>query len=459
MGLVATLSSFAARIRRRIGRSDVATRLARGTFWSLAGAVVSRAFAVVASVFTARLLGAAGFGELGILNSTLGMFGPLAGFQMGFAATKYVAELRQSDPARAGRIIALSDFVTIGTSGVAALVILVFAPWMSARVLAAPQLVGLLRFSAIVIVLNAWAGAQAGALAGFEAFRAIARINLWSGLVTSGGMILGIWWRGLFGAVVAMIAAQGVTLAMNRRAMRTVSAEYGVPLSSAGWIREWRIIPSFSIPSMAAAVLLSLATWLSNAMLVNGVSGYVEMGIFNAANQWRTAILFVPQSVAAILLPVLASLQGQSDHRKYRKVLRHGIAVNGGLALAGAIPIVCVAPWIMGSYGSDFRRGTAVLTLLALVAVITAVSNVLGQSIVTAGWMWEQFALYVVAAASLAGAAWLLIPRLGAFGLALATLTSWVLFTVGQVVVNCRIGMGAGSRGGVDEAVMPTVRD
>ena len=99
----------------RIENSPIGLRLARGVFWSMAGAVISRGLMLAASVLVARMLGKMGFGELGMIRSTVGMFGIFAGFGLGLTATKHVAEFRSSDPERAGRIISLSWLVAMVT--------------------------------------------------------------------------------------------------------------------------------------------------------------------------------------------------------------------------------------------------------------------------------------------------------------------------------------------------------
>jgi hypothetical protein len=64
---------------------------------------MSRLLALAAALLVARLLGKASYGELGIVQSTIVMFGTLAGFGMGTTAAKFVAEFRHSDPVRAGK--------------------------------------------------------------------------------------------------------------------------------------------------------------------------------------------------------------------------------------------------------------------------------------------------------------------------------------------------------------------
>lgn len=148
---------------------------------------------LLSAILVGRLLGKEGFGELGMIQNTIGMFGTLAGFGMGLTANKHVAEFKRTDPARAGRIIALTNTTAWSASGIMALVLLFFGPWLAAKTLAAPHLAGLLQVSALLLFLSGINGAQTGALSGFEAFKAIARINLISGVLTFPLMVPGAW--------------------------------------------------------------------------------------------------------------------------------------------------------------------------------------------------------------------------------------------------------------------------
>src|ERR1035438_1477658 len=93
-----------AKHREFVPAGSLRERFTYGVIWSLAGAVVSRGFLLAASVVCARFLGKEGFGALGMIQSTAGMFGIFAGLGLGLTATKYVSEFRRQDPMRAGRI-------------------------------------------------------------------------------------------------------------------------------------------------------------------------------------------------------------------------------------------------------------------------------------------------------------------------------------------------------------------
>ena len=144
-------------------------------FWSLAGAAIARGSALLASIMVARVLGKTGFGELGIIQSTIGMFGTFAGFGLGMTAAKFIAEFRTTDPLKAGRIRGLSSGFAWITSCSTAVVLFFMAPWLAAHTLAKPSLTGLLQIGSLFLLLTEVNGAQTGALSGFEAFKRVAK--------------------------------------------------------------------------------------------------------------------------------------------------------------------------------------------------------------------------------------------------------------------------------------------
>src|SRR6266550_2889202 len=70
---ISVVPSFLRPYLKRIETSPTASRLLRGAFWSLSGALISRVLGLISSFVVARILGKSGFGELGIIQSTVGM--------------------------------------------------------------------------------------------------------------------------------------------------------------------------------------------------------------------------------------------------------------------------------------------------------------------------------------------------------------------------------------------------
>jgi len=414
---------------QRIESSALGYRLARGTFWSATGAVSSRFFTLVSSVIVAHLLGRETFGKLGVIHGTVGMFAMLSSLGMGMTAAKYVAEFRKTDPARAGRIIGLSAMMAWATGTFFMLVLVVVAPWLATHTLAAPNLITPLRIGSGMLLLGAVIGAQSGALSGFEAFKETSHIAFITGAISLVSSVLGAWEFGLTGAVLALVLTQAMGALLYYLALRKKSRESSVPIRFSGAFAEARIIWRFSIPAVMGGAMVTPAFWACSAIIANTPHGYSELGLFNAANQWRVAILMFPTMLAGVALPMLSSLRAEADAKGYRNLLLTNVKISAGTSAAVAIVISCLSLFIMRTYGKSFASGYPVLIVLCGVAVIMATLDVVGQSIASEGRMWFGFALNAIWAMVLITSTWTL-RNSGALGLALANLIAYGIHTL-----------------------------
>lgn len=417
--------SFLRPLFNRIESSPIGYRLAKGVFWSMAGTVISRGLMLVASVLVARMLGKAGYGELGMIQSTVGMFGVFAGFGMGLTATKHVAEFRQSDPDRAGRIIGLSGLFAMLTGGLMALGLFIFAPWLAEHTINATHLAGVLRIGALILFINALNGAQTGALSGFEAFKTIAHVNLFVGLVSFPILVCGAHFGGLTGAVWALAINLCFNLLLNHMALRKEARRYSVPFSFRDCGREWSVLWKFSLPAVLAGSMVGPVNWACNAMLVNRPDGYGEMGIFSAANQWFALLMFLPCILGGVVLPVLSDQLGQNNTKQSMKTLVLAIKMN----LLIVTPLVLVAsiasPYIMSLYGEGFGDGWPTLVVVLMTAGLLAVQTPVGQIIAASGRMWIGFVMNMGWALIFILGTLLLVDN-GSLGLATARMLSYI---------------------------------
>jgi O-antigen/teichoic acid export membrane protein len=403
----------------RIEASPLASRLARGALWALAGAVISRALGLLASILVARMLNKTGFGELGIIQSTIGMFGVFAGFGLWMTAAKHVAEFRSKDPAKAGRIMALSSLVAIGSGGLMAAILVFLAPWLATHTLASPNLSNLLRIGGVLLFLSALTGVQTGALAGFEAFKTIAWVNLLAGLASFPLMVGGVYIAGLRGAVWGLTASTGVNWFLNHLALRAEANKSNVPFTYYGCMKEWKVMWTFSFPALLSGAMLGPVTWICSAMLVNQHNGYAEMGIFNAANQWYGALLFLPGVLGQAVLPILSERLGEEDRVRSGKILILSIKLNA-LVIFPLVIIGCfLSPFIMQLYGEGFKEAWPTLIVVLFTAGLLAIQTPVGNIIGATGRMWMGFFMNMGWGLAFIGIA-LVLVHTGSLGLAIA---------------------------------------
>jgi O-antigen/teichoic acid export membrane protein len=436
--------SFLRGYLERIEASPLGFRLAQGVFWSLAGAVISRGFTLLSSIIVARFLGKEGFGELGILQSTVGMFQVFAGLGLGLTATKYVAEYRIKDPQKAGRIIALSNFMAVASGAVIMLILFILSPWLASRMLAAPHLAKMIRIGSIMLFLGALNGAQTGVLSGFEAFMAIARVNLIAGILSFPLVVGGVYLGGLEGAVWGLTVSMGVNWFLNRGAIKRETHRACVPLAYAGCIDEWRILGNFSLPAVLSSIMVAPANWLCNAMLVNQPSGYAALGVFAAADKWGQLILFLPASMSLAIFSILSNLYGTKNIDGYKKVFKTNLFINVGIVLGPCAGLILLSRLAMAAYGTEYHDGWITLTILSVATIPVLLNNLFGQILVSSGLIWWRFGLDSLLALFIILFSWLLIPVHKENGMAFANLIAFaataliLLFFVRHILRHVR---------------------
>jgi O-antigen/teichoic acid export membrane protein len=164
-------------------KSDIRSRFINGAFWSLTGSVVSQGLMIIASIIVARILGKLEYGELGMIRSTVNMFAVFAGFGLGVTATKYIAEFSVKDRDKTGKIIGLTTIFAGVIGFIISASIIIMAPFLADKTINAPHLVNEIRLGAIILFFSSLNGSFTGILAGFQAFKSIAKINLIAGVI------------------------------------------------------------------------------------------------------------------------------------------------------------------------------------------------------------------------------------------------------------------------------------
>jgi O-antigen/teichoic acid export membrane protein len=422
----------------RLEGSPLASRLARGSFWSLAGSVISRVLGLASAILAARIIGKASYGQLGVVQSTVAMFAAFAGFGMGTTATKFVAEFRATNPGKAGRIIALSSVISWSVSGLLAVVLLFAAPWMCSRVLAAPQMTGCLRVSALLLLLSGVNGAQNGALCGFEAFKRMAAVNLIAGVLNFPLVITGAMFFGLSGVVWGMVFAQAAGCLLNYQALRSEAARHNVPMGYSSWTSEAPVIWRFSLPATLGGLMISPVSWACAALLVRQPHGFDHMGAFNAANQWFGALMWLPYMLGSVLLPMLAEQFSARDKARSGKLLVASVKINAGVTFPLVLGGCLLSPYIMMAYGKGFGHEWPTLVVTLLTAGLLAVEVPVGEVIAASGRMWVGFFMNLGWSLAALTATWLLLPW-GATGFASARLLAYAVHAIWTFAYATRI--------------------
>ena len=185
---------------------------------------------------------------------------------------------------------------------------------------------------------------QTGVLAGFEAFKRIARINLITGLANFPVLVGGAYVAGLPGAVWGLVAVLALNCGLNFLAVRREAAAAGAVVTYRQVHQHWPLLWRFGLPGMLSGLIAGPVNWGTSTLLVNQHGGYAEMGILNACNTWFQAVTFLPNLLSQVLLPILSSYSAA----------RNRAGLNRALWLATLANLIIVLPVVL--VGCGFSR-------------------------------------------------------------------------------------------------------
>jgi len=427
-------SAWLNRVREQLAESPIAYRLARGAFWSLIGGVASRALTLVSSIIVARLLGKECYGEVGMVQSTIGLFGVFAGFGLGSTATKYIAEYRLKDPEKAGRILNLTLVISLVSGGIMAITCLIMSPWLAEKTLNRADLASVLAASSLLLFISTLGGVLSAALSGFESFRAIARITIWQGVASPVIAIPCVWFYGVQGAIASFTINAAIGLFLCTIALRSECKDFRIPQKfDTSFLSERVVLWKFALPSMCSSLLLAPVTWITNTILVNQPSGYGEFGLFNAANQWRMVIVFFPAVLTSAIFPVLSEIHGREDLKDFTDTVSLNLKFTWIIALPLTVSVITFGKQLMALYGEQFIGSEQMISLLMIACFLNTVNSAIGCALTSSGRMWTGTVMNLGWAFALIASSIFLIPYMGGRGLAISYLLAYLLHTLWQM--------------------------
>ena len=419
------MSARLARWRPALPLSRLKGQLFSAMFWNGVSAVFARGLPVLGMLIAARILGREAFGELGIVYQTIMTLQVFAVLGLGTTATTFVASWLQAEPERVPRIMVLCYGFTALMGGLFAIGFTVGADWIAATVLAEPALADELRLGGVLAFLVALASVQNGMLIGFKAFRDMAIANFLGGVATATLLAIGAYQAGVSGALYGLGIALSLRMLLNYLLIRRAMRRHGLRMRPCLPRAELPLLWRFSLPSVLTMALWTLATWTASALLVRQPNGLAEMGVLAAANQWFSALMFVPGVLTQVLLPTYAErLAGARPAEAGKLALRSALII-----LLCIIPIVALliafSPSIARLYGSEFADGGAVFAIAFLAAGVMAPYGALTNYLVARQRMWMRFAISLLWTVVLLAGAAILVER-GAIGVAVAMLIAYV---------------------------------
>lgn len=412
-------------------RSADSKEFLSGSVWILFGTSFSKLIILLSGIIVANILGKIGYGELGMIRSSINMFIVVASVGLGTTGTKYIAQYLENDRNKVEKSIQVIRIFSVGSALLASGLLVIFSEYIATVMLEAPHLTRVTQLGGIMLLFSSLNASQSGILYGFRDYRAVAVNSLFSSLFEITLITLGAYYYGVEGAVIGIGISFLLYYIINNYSIRKHYKNYSLNFSANPEIGDFKLIWEFAIPAALSSFLVVPVLWYIKTLLVRD-SGFGEVALFDIADQWRMLILFIPLSVGRIILPFLAKYEGKNESVKQRNLVKKMIIAN--VLITGFISLIVflLGPYILRLYGNEYNN-IVPLVVMSFSTIFSSIANVVGQAIASKSKMWIGFGFNLFWAAILIlSTIELLNLSLGANALAYAMLISYLFHSIAQ---------------------------
>jgi O-antigen/teichoic acid export membrane protein len=399
----------------------------------LIGAAVNGAFGFVLTAVIVRTFGAAGSGALFSVIGLVTIAGAVCCLGADTALLWAIPRRRLGPSGDAARLLPLALVPTVAVAVLVALAGFLAADPV-ARVLldggnpSGPALIRLAFVGVPVIVAATVLLAAVRATRAVSAYVAvqlvavpIVRPLLIGGAVLLGGGVV----TGFGGWLVPMAAAGAAALLLVARPLGlTASASLRSTAS------DRRTFWGFALPRAASVAIDASSMWVG-VLLTGALAGQTEAGVFAAVGRYVLAGLLVMQGLRVAIAPQLSRLLGRDRRAEAAAVYRRTTLWIVLLSWPAYLLLATFAPAFLQLFGPEFAAGATPMAVLAVAMTVNVGVGLVQTVLLMSGNSRGHLLATVLGLALNVTAGFLLIPRHGALGAAIA----WSIGIVAENVV------------------------
>lgn len=347
--------------------------------------VVNIGIGLLRTKAAALLLGPAGVGLIGLFQNLIATAASVCSLGFGTVGTRQIAEAAGRDDTEG--IVAARRAVSWGTwllCGVGAIAFWALRGTLAERILGDGSRARDIGWLAVGVSLTVAAGSQTAVLTGLRRIGDIARVSVWSAVVSTLVGVGALWRWGEPGLIPFVLASPVATLIVGQWYLARLPKVRAPPTPLPRLVLEWRALVRLGAAFMVTGVLVT-AGQLVVRTLVQRDLGAAALGQFQAA--WAISMTYVgfvltamgtdyyPRLTAAIHDPAAAN-------RMVNEQTEVALLLAGPVFLA----MQTLAPWVITLlYSTQFHDAIAVLRWQVLGDVLKVASWPLGFVILASG--------------------------------------------------------------------------
>lgn len=358
----------------------------KDSFWAILGSGFGRGLILAASVCIAKLLGSEQYGVYSFCKILLINIALFANWGLGYTATCMLAK-KGVEP-QMKKIIRKLYSSTVFFALLAIVLAALLYPWWSTYI-SLDYSGWIMLFLGILIIFNSIANTQNGIIAGLKAYRPQAKLSLINGLISFPLTLLLTCWKGLDGALLALLFSQMLLCFQNYRLISNFLHSNDDQRESGESVSDRDKMLRMSFPIAMQEMVYSFSKWILPIIVIQ-YAGFAQLGVYNASEQFASLILFIPAMLRGVMLSHLSTRADESPGQM-AKQMKIMIRVN---LLATGVPaclLSLLSTWIAAFYGETYQTMPWVLSVLGFTAVFSAMTNVFSQYLMSVNRSWQLF--------------------------------------------------------------------
>ncbi len=297
--------------------------------------------------------------------------------------------------------------------------------WICSTVLNQPEFVDVLRLFAIAII----------PFAGFQLFSFALQGNrcfVWAALINSVlfpmSLLIAASFSGTFGVdSAAALAKVAITSAVAILALSVIVWSRTTDQSIQRNSVQWRVILAAALPTFVIAICSYANTWSPQLVL----AAFVEpdqVAVFSVSQRTAALLTLFLLPVSAVAAPTFAELHARNELDELRAFVRR---VNGLTLLISFPPLMALfafAPQILSIFGPQFAEAKWVLRILVSGQLCNVITGGNGFLLIMSGNERSFRNSSIISTVGGLVLAFLLIPRFGVIGAAIAAAVSLLIW-------------------------------
>ncbi len=203
---------------------------------------------------------------------------------------------------------------------------------------------------------------------------------------------------------------------------------------------ELKSILNITVPMMLTNSLFLIMSWMDILML-SAFKTQSDVGVYNTTLKIAACISITLVAISSIAAPKIAELHGRNDTKGFKRFIKQTSFLNFSVSFPVFLLIIIFPDFLLGLFGQDFIQGSSTLLILAIGQIFGAFSGATIHILNMTGY--EKISQNILVTTALVNLIlnYILVPRYGMIGAAVATSFSTILWNLlSEIVIYRKFG-------------------